>query len=166
MSDADLGGDPPCWAHLFDDDEDDDDRVVTRTKPSEHRGRDLDAREEIAEFVTRFYREIAQDDRFHFYFDTVAHVNWHAHVRDLTDFWSGLLLGEGNRDAEIVLEAHRWLHDAAPFDRALFDRWLEILDTTLDDGWTGPIAEQARKRGHGYAWAMAKRLASLDLRSG
>ena len=21
MSDADLGGDPPCWAHLFEDDD-------------------------------------------------------------------------------------------------------------------------------------------------
>ena len=31
----------------------------------EHRGRDLDDRVEIAEFVTRFYREIAQDERFH-----------------------------------------------------------------------------------------------------
>ncbi len=27
MTDADLGGDPPCWAHLFDDDEDDDNHV-------------------------------------------------------------------------------------------------------------------------------------------
>lgn len=36
-----------------------------------------------------------------------------------------------------VIEAHEWLRDAGPFDRALFDRWLEILDA----GWTGgPIA--------------------------
>ncbi len=131
---------------------------MTRTQPYPHRARDLDTREEITEFVTRFYREIAQDDRFHLYFETIAHVDWHAHTLDLTDFWAGLLLGEPHSDADEVIEAHRWLHAAAPFDEALFDRWLEILDTTLDDGWTGPSAEQARKRGYGYVWAMAKRL--------
>lgn len=137
---------------------------MSRTRPYEHRGRDLDTREEVAEFVTRFYREIAQDDRFHLYFDTIAHVDWHAHTLDLTDFWVGLLHGEPHREADDVIEAHRWLHDDTPFDAALFDRWLEILDTTLDSGWTGPIARQARKRGHGYAWAMAKRLVDVDIR--
>ena len=131
---------------------------MTRTMPSQHRGRDLDNREEIAEFVTRFYREIAQDDRFHLYFETLAHVDWRAHTLDLTDFWAGLLLGEPHDPADDVIEAHRWLHDAEPFDTALFDRWLEILESTLDDGWNGPMTETARRRGHGIAWAMAKRL--------
>ena len=131
---------------------------MTSTRPPEHRQRDLDSREEIAEFVTRFYREIAQDERFHRYFDPLAHVDWHAHTLDLTDFWTGLLLGEPHEPADDVIEAHRWLHDADPFDEALFDRWLEILETTLDDGWHGPVTEAARRRGHGLAWAMAKRL--------
>lgn len=139
---------------------------MTRSTGEAHRGRDLDDRAEIAEFVTRFYREIAQDDRMHYYFDTVAHVDWHAHTLDLTDFWSGLLLGEPHEGADDVIEAHRWLHDTTAFDRELFDRWLEILETTIDAGWAGPRADLARKRGHGFAWAMANRLADIDLRAG
>ena len=127
-------------------------------QPPEQRNRDLDTREEIAEFVTRFYREIAQDARFHYYFDTLAHVDWHAHTLDLTDFWAGVLLEGPHQSPDEVIEAHRWLHDAAPFDSALFERWLEILDTTLATGWRGPMADAARRRGHGIAWAMAKRL--------
>ena len=46
---------------------------MSRSRPDEHRSRDLDESEEIAEFVTRFYRQIAQDERFHHYFDTIAH---------------------------------------------------------------------------------------------
>ena len=105
-----------------------------RARPPEHRGRDLDDRGEIAEFVTRFYRDIAQDERFHHYFHTLAAVDWHAHTLELTDFWAGMLLGEPaeHRDAGEVIGAHRWLHDADAFDEALFDRWLEILDTTPD----------------------------------
>ena len=68
-------------------------------KPLAHRGRDLDTRDEIAEFVTRFYRDIAQDERFHHWFETIAHVDWHAHTGDLTDFWTGLLLDEPHRKA-------------------------------------------------------------------
>jgi truncated hemoglobin YjbI len=120
--------------------------------------RDLDERSEIAEFVTRFYREIAQDQRFDLYFRTLANVDWHAHTRQLTDFWAGLLLDEPHQSAEEVIEAHRWLHAAAAFDVALFERWLEILDTTLAEGWQGPMTDAARARGHGLAWAMAKRL--------
>jgi len=123
----------------------------------EHRGRDLDAPAEVAEFVTRFYREIAQDARFHRYFDTLAHVDWHVHTSVLTEFWTALLLGGSHAPADDVIEAHRWLHEAVPFDGQLFDRWLEILDTTIDDGWHGPVAERARRRGHGFVWAMAKR---------
>lgn len=137
---------------------------MSRTKPYEHRGRDLATHEEITEFVTRFYREIAQDSRFHRYFETIAHVDWHVHTLDLTDFWVGILLGEPDREPADMIEAHRWLHDTEPFDTALFERWLEIFDTTLDSGWTGPVADQARKRGHGYAWAMAKRFTGTGVR--
>ncbi len=135
-----------------------------RTRPSEHRHRDLDSREEIAEFVTRFYREIAQDERFHLWFETIARVDWQAHTAELTDFWAGMLLGESHEPADDVIKAHRWLHEAAPFDTALFDRWLEILDTTLDEGWIGPMSDAARRRGHGLAWAMAKRLTGSAMR--
>ncbi|MCP5028899.1 MAG: hypothetical protein GY929_21710 [Actinomycetia bacterium] len=138
---------------------------MSRTRAPQHRGRDLDTPEEVTEFVTRFYREIAQDPRFHLYFETIAHVDWHAHTLELTDFWIGVLFGASHESADEVIEAHRWLHDTVPFDTTLFDRWLEILDSTLDDGWSGPVVEQARKRGHGYVWAMAKRLTDTDLRA-
>lgn len=131
---------------------------MSSTRPADHRGRDLDSAEEVHHFVTRFYREIAQDERFHHYFETLARVDWHAHTLTLTDFWVAMLFGPEPTDADAVIERHRWLHDAAPFDRALFDRWLEILDTTLDEGWAGPVTERARRRGYGMAWAMSRRL--------
>jgi hemoglobin len=157
MSGANLGGDSPRWAHLIDD-KDTAEESIQWDGPTHRRIGDLDSRVEIAGFVTNFYREIAQDERFHRYFGTLAQVDWHAHTLELTDFWSGVLLGEPHEPADQVIEAHRWLHDVDPFDVALFDRWLEIFDTTLDEGWSGPMADAARRRGHGIAWAMAKRL--------
>lgn len=133
---------------------------------SGHRGRDLDDRGEIAELVTRFYRELAQDSRFHHYFHTVAAVDWPTHTRRMTDFWAGALLGgpADRRSAAEVIEAHVRLHRAEPFDRELFDRWLEIFDSTLDEGWTGPMTEAARRLGHGFVRAMAGRFIGDGLR--
>lgn len=128
-----------------------------------HGGRDLVGREEISEFVTSFYREVAQDARLAHYFERLAHVDSGGHVRDLTDFWVGVLLGPPDRDADRVIEAHRCLHDVEPFDADLLHHWLGIFDTVLDDGWCGPGAERARRRAHGYAWAMARRLAAADI---
>jgi hemoglobin len=136
---------------------------MSRGTPDPPRFRDLDDAGEVAELVTRFYRQIAQDDRFHQYFDVLARIDWDAHTRDLTEFWMGVLLTERDRDPGAVLDAHRWLHEASAFDAELFDRWLEIFDTTLDEGWSGPATERARRRAHGYAWAMAKRLADIDI---
>ncbi len=84
---------------------------MSRTRPPQHRGRDLDTPEEVTEFVTRFYREIAQDDRFHLYFETIAHVDWHAHTLELTDFWIGLLWPPPARRQANTSKAHRCAAD-------------------------------------------------------
>ena len=36
------------------------------------------------------------------------------------------------RDGDAVIEAHRWLHEELPVTEEMFERWLEILDTPLD----------------------------------
>jgi hypothetical protein len=39
----------------------------------------------------------------------------------------------------------------------LFDRWLQVFEDTVDGGWSGPKAEEVKKRATGMAWAMAQR---------
>lgn len=127
-----------------------------------HRGRDLDTVEEVSEFVERFYRDLSQDELFHHYF---AGIDWNAHTLTLVDFWATTLLGSDSYDgdADNVIETHRAMNAEKPFDNALFERWLELLYQTLDDGWTGQKATLARRRGHGIAWAMANRLSALNI---
>lgn len=126
----------------------------------QHRGRDLDSIEEVAELVRRFYRIIAQDERFHYYFNVLAAVDWHAHNLELTDFWWAIVSGDPSESGitpDAMIERHRWLHEDAAFDDELFDRWLGTFEATLDDGWSGPLAEVARSRARGMVWAMSKR---------
>ncbi len=128
-----------------------------RSGPWEHRGRDLDDVDEIFEMVTRQYVDVGQDDLLKPYFDFgPGFIDWQAHIRAVTDYWSHVLLYAPDYDVDAI-EQHRPLHDREPFTPELFDRWLQIFHDTVDGGWSGPNAARAKKRATGMAWAMAQR---------
>jgi len=123
--------------------------------PDRERGRDLDDPREIAEMVRRFYRDVAQDDLLGPLFNDVAQVDWAEHLPKLTAFWSRQLLSlpgyEGN-----PYRQHQLIHAQRPLARADFERWLELFHETIDLGWSGPYAEQAK--------AFARRVAFVHSR--
>lgn len=130
---------------------------VRRHGPWEHRGRDLDTPEEIFEMVTRQYVDVTQDDVLGPYFEFgPGFMDWDAHIRSVSDFWDHVLLFAPDYDIDVI-EQHRASHDARTFTPEAFDRWIEIFEDTVDGGWSGPIAERAKKRATGMAWAMAQR---------
>ena len=104
--------------------------------------RDLDAPDEIAEMVRRFYQDIAQDDLLGPVFNDVAQVDWVEHLPKLTAFWCRALLGiEGY--AGNPFRAHSLINDQSPFTAAHFERWLELFHDAVELGWTGPNAQRA-----------------------
>ena len=133
------GGDPPCWAHLFDDE-----------RP------DLDSRSSIERFVRDFYRDIAQDDLLGPIF-AGAHVDWPSHIATLTDFWAWQLLGERGYSGN-PLRAHEPLHQRDPLRTPHFERWLTIFDETIDAGYHGPRAQLAKQRARRMSRAMQRLL--------
>ncbi|HEY8524464.1 MAG TPA: group III truncated hemoglobin [Acidimicrobiales bacterium] len=108
-----------------------------------HRGRDLDDPDEIAEMVRRFYADVAQDDLLGPMFNDVAQVDWSEHLPKLTAFWCRALLSmpgyRGN-----PFRAYQLVHARRAFTRAHFERWLDLFHETVDLGWAGPKAEQAK----------------------
>ncbi|MDZ7678855.1 MAG: DUF1971 domain-containing protein [Acidimicrobiales bacterium] len=126
--------------------------------PWQHRGRDLDSPGEILEMVTRQYAVVVQDDVLEPYFTPEqGFIDWQAHIGRVSDYWNHVLLFAPDYRIDPI-EGHREVHERRPFTEAALDRWLEIFHETIDTGWTGPVAEMAKKRGTGTAWAMAQRL--------
>lgn len=134
------GGDPPCWAHLF-----------------EPPRRDLCDPAGIERLVRAFYRRAATDDLLGPVFEA-AHVDWSVHIPKLVAFWSWQLLGirgyEGN-----PLRAHEPLQATTPFGEEHYARWLELFTETVDDHFSGPIAETAKGRARKMAKALQRLLA-------
>lgn len=98
---------------------------------------------QVAEMVRRFYGDIAQDSLLGPLFNDVAQVDWSEHLPKLTAFWCRTLLSmpgyEGN-----PYRSHQLIDARSPFTVAHFERWLELFLDTIDSGWVGPKAEQAK----------------------
>jgi truncated hemoglobin YjbI len=128
-----------------------------RSGPWEHSGRDLDTADQILEMVTRQYVDVVQDELLEPYFNfTPGFIDWQGHIESVSDYWCHVLLYAPGYDIDVI-EAHRTLHDTDAFTPELFDRWLDVFNNTIDDGWTGPHAEHAKKKATGMAWTMAQR---------
>ena len=139
---ADLGGDPACWAHLFDD---------ARDLP------DLDDVVGIETLVRAFYRRAAMDDLLGPVFEA-ADVDWASHIPTVVDFWCWQLLQQPGYTGN-TLRAHEELQAATPFTTQHFERWLELFDDTVDDLFAGPHAENAKARAAKMAAALQRLLA-------
>lgn len=140
----DLGGDPACWAHLFEEDGDAERLALP----------DLADRDGVEVLVRSFYRQAAMDERLGPVF-AAAEVDWPAHIATLIDFWSWQLFGEPGYQGNPLL-AHRPLQAATPFTPAHYERWLELFDLTVDEHFLGPVADTAKMKAAKMAAALAR----------
>jgi hemoglobin len=108
------------------------------------------ARREITEvadvdlLVRRFYQAVIPDPVLGPIFSEMG-VDWSVHIPKLVDFWAGRLLGlpgyEGN-----PVGAHQPVLDRCPFGSVELARWLELWSETVDELFTGDVAELAKQR--------------------
>lgn len=139
---GDFGGDPACWAHLFEE------------------RHDLATRHDVEALVVRFYRAAAMDDILGPVFSAAA-VDWPGHIATVTDFWMWQLFGvrgyEGN-----PLRAHEPAHQRTPFTQAHFHRWLALFTETVHEQFEGPTADLAMARAAKMANALQRLLAGTS----
>lgn len=106
---------------------------------------DLASRSDIARLVNVFYDRVRADDLLGPIFDDVAHVDWVEHLPKMYDFWESVLFGtavfKGN-----PLAVHTALARLAPMTHREFDRWVGLFQATVDDLFTGIVADEAKTR--------------------
>jgi hemoglobin len=94
--------------------------------------------------VRRFYQAVIPDEILGPIFAAME-VDWSVHLPKMVDFWAGRLLGlrgyEGN-----PVGAHLPVLERCPFGEAELQRWLELWTETVDELFTGELAEGAKQR--------------------
>lgn len=106
---------------------------------------DIAGRAEIVTLVDAFYDRVRADDILGPIFDDIARVDWSGHLPKMYDFWELVLFGTSSFKGN-PLVVHRALARQTAMGDREFGRWIELFDATVDDLFSGPIAEEAKFR--------------------
>ena len=105
---------------------------------------DLDSPERIRAFIEAFYARVLADERLAPIFLDVAAIDLAKHLPIICSYWEKLILGaDGYR--RHTMNIHRALNARQTLEPGDFERWLALFRTTLDEGYSGPHAERARR---------------------
>ena len=107
---------------------------------------DISHSEDIRKLINTFYDKVQADDQLGYIFNEVAQVDWEKHLPVMYDFWEFLLLDKSDAYKGNPIQKHFDLHAKHPLKAAHFDRWLALFQSTVDELFEGPAAENAKFR--------------------
>ena len=115
--------------------------------------KDIETRADIEHLIKAFYEKVQADETIGIIFTKVIHMNWEHHIPLIVDFWESILLDNPvyKRNAMAV---HYDLNKKYPLQQKHFDAWLQLFTNTLDELYSGAVAELAAKRAKGIASLM------------
>lgn len=106
--------------------------------------RDLDNPRAVSELVAAFYRRVLTDPTLAPVFTHVARVDLDEHLPLIEAFWRKMLLGQRSYARNMVAR-HAAVHARFALAQRHFDRWLALFTETVDERFSGPHAERARR---------------------
>lgn len=115
---------------------------------------DIKNNEDVRLLVDSFYEKVLKDEVIAYLFTEVAHLNVAEHMPVMYSFWSSILLGENSYKGN-PMDKHFALNEKEVLKKEHFDRWIKLWVETVDELFTGDVAEEAKNR--------AKQIAQLML---
>ncbi len=122
---------------------------------------DLVDRADVEALLRQFYGRVLDDDVLAEPFTEVRAQGLDTHIPRMADFWETVLFRAGLYKGS-ALHAHRHVHDRTELAGRHFVRWLTTWQNTVDEMYSGPVAEQAKVQAARIAWAMHRRLTGGD----
>jgi len=122
--------------------------------------RDITDRDDVERLVRAFYAKALDDTMIGYLFTDVAKLDLDAHVPQITDFWETILLGTASYQGG-AFAVHATLNAKSPLRGGHFERWITLWTATVDEGFAGPRAEQAKTHARRVARAFHRRLQGL-----
>jgi hemoglobin len=108
--------------------------------------REIKTTEDIKLLVDRFYEKVNRDELLSPVFNGEAHVDWEEHLPKMYRFWGTQLIGTGDYTGRPFPP-----HMELTIGKEHFKRWLELFVRTVDDHFTGEIADIAKAKGKSIA---------------
>ncbi|AMM50544.1 SEC-independent protein translocase TATC [Rufibacter sp. DG15C] len=109
--------------------------MTAPTKP------DITTEEDIKRLVDTFYDHVNQDELLGPVFNDFAKVDWDHHLPNMYKFWSTVLFGSMAYKGQPFPK-----HMGLPVERTHFTRWIHLFTQTIDELFSGEMAEQAKQK--------------------
>lgn len=117
----------------------------------------LESREDIELLVNKFYEKVGQDETIGFFFNDVARVNWGHHLPKMYGFWETLLFGQISYKGN-PMAVHFPINEKVAIEKHHFAHWLQLWTETVEENFTGEIADMAINKATNIANLMAHKM--------
>jgi hemoglobin len=122
---------------------------------------DIQGRYDVELLVDRFYEKVLKDEVIGFFFTDVAAINLKEHLPRMYDFWESMLFRTQTYGRNAMMP-HLRLNQKEPLQPQHFTRWLELFNETIDDLFSGPVADEAKLRASGVAMSISRNSAAIQ----
>ena len=102
----------------------------------------LESREDIELLVNKFYDKVGTDETIGFFFNDVAKVDWSHHLPKMYSFWETLLFGQISYKGN-PMAVHFPINAQVPMQKEHFEQWVKLWTKTIEENFTGEMAETA-----------------------
>lgn len=106
---------------------------------------DITNRQDIEILVNTFYDTVKNDEIIGYIFHNIIGDDWSHHLPFMYNFWETVLLGKAGYTGNPV-QKHIAIDKNIPLLPAHYERWQQVWNTTVDSLYTGPIANDAKKK--------------------
>lgn len=120
---------------------------------------DINTRADIELLMKAFYSKLLADPAISYIFTDIAKLDLEAHLPHLADFWEQTLFYRGSYRKN-VLQIHIDLNAKENLTDEHFNIWLMYFHRTVDELFTGPVAETAKTRAESIGTVMKIKLRS------
>lgn len=100
---------------------------------------------DIELLVDSFYAKARRDEHLGPVFNTIIGDDWSHHLPVMYRFWSTVLFGEPGYSGQVIAQ-HISIDRTIPLEAVHYKRWETLFVATVDELFSGPKAEEAKKR--------------------
>jgi len=122
--------------------------------------KEIQERSDIDFILKTFYLKLFADDRIAYLFIDVAKLDLETHLPHLADFWESVIFDK-NDYAKNVMFIHMDLHKKSPLTAEHFQLWVNYFKETIDEHYTGELAQKMKDRSSGIAYIMKTKVVNV-----
>lgn len=115
--------------------------------------KEVETRSDIDFVIAEFYKKAMGDKNIGHFFTTVVTLDLEHHLPVIGAFWESILF-RNNAYSGNPMEVHMKMHAKSEMKQEHFDRWLYLLEETIDEHFEGELAHAWKTRAKNIATVM------------